>query len=261
MPVFLLIVIYNKDCCDKLPLYRRLLAEGCTVIIYDNSTAVFHNDAVCRENGIVYLGGKGNMGISKAYNEAAAYCRNQSEEGFLCLFDDDTAIPLDYIAEVKKYNGSEKAVLLPMLYGGETLISPAILKSNYRCDFFPGPEAVKAYRGPSLTALNSGMVVSLKVFADYRYDERLFLDGIDHRFMDDMKKIGVPFYFLNCGLKHELSVLEKPSLKSALHRFHLFKNDIRIYDEKRWRRILYRRALKLSLQYRTCLFFKELLKS
>ena len=261
MSVFLLIVVYNKDCRDFLPLYRRLMAEGGSVIVYDNSTAVADNAAVCRENGIVYLGSKGNKGISKAYNEAAAYCLGRSEDGFLCLFDDDTVIPPDYIAEVKKHNGAGKAVLLPMLYSGEKLISPAILKPDFHCDFFSCPEEAKKYSGPSLTALNSGMAVSLKVFADYRYDERLFLDGIDHRFMKDMKKAGVPFYFLDCGLKHELSAFEKPPLESALHRFRLFKSDIRVFDENRWRKILFRRALKLTVQYRTLMFLKELFKS
>lgn len=258
MPLFILIVIYNKDCSDFLPLFRRLMTEDCNVIVYDNSTSVGNNAVVCQENGVVYLGGKGNMGLSKAYNSAAEYCLNQSKRGFLCLFDDDTDIPNSYITEVRKHIGEEKTVLLPMLYCGEQLISPAILKPNFHCEFFADLDAIKGYQGSALTALNSGMAISLSIFSDYHYDERLFLDGIDHRFVSDMKKAGISFYFLDCCLKHELSALEKPSFESALHRFRIFKNDVSVFAGNRWRRVLLRRGLKLTLQYRTTAFLKEL---
>ena len=260
MLIYLLIVVYNKDCRELTDKFLNLKAAGASVIVYDNGHRTYDNSQVCKDAGVVYLGGNGNKGLSVAYNETISYCLRFSEKGMICLFDDDTSIPPDYVSAVMQYAEDGSSILLPLLYSGETLISPAVLKKDFHCRFFSSFEEAQSYRGSSFTALNSGMAIPLKLFLDYHYDERLFLDGIDHHFMADMADKKVPFRVMNFQLEHHLSAMEKPSLESALHRFNIYQKDIRVFAEKRWRRILFRRILKLTLQYHTFAFVKKFLK-
>ncbi|HMM07260.1 MAG TPA: glycosyltransferase [Clostridiales bacterium] len=256
LKVYILVVIYNKSCKEMLPFFDCVIKAENSPMVFDNSTQELDNRSFCEEKGIVYLGGRGNLGLSRAYNEAIDYCTTQGEDGVICFFDDDTVITKDYLDAVKQGNTGESGVFVPLLKSGTKLISPAILKENYHCTFFDKKEDVFGYQGHNLTALNSGMAVTLTVFADYRYDERLFLDGIDHKFMMDMAKRAVPVHILDCTLVHHLSALEKPSIESALSRYEIFKKDVKVFAGDAYKSILWRRTLKLTLQYKTFAFLK-----
>lgn len=256
--IFILIVIYNKKCTDLMPFFQAFFEKECTLMVYDNSAHDLGNRAFCEAYNVVYLGGNGNQGLSKAYNVAVEYCRHREENGYLCIFDDDTTIIGDYLDVLTRATVTgEKAVFVPLLRVGSKIISPAILKENFHCRFFTDKEEVEAYHGDRLTALNSGMVIHLSIFEHYRYDERLFLDGIDHTFMKDMRVRQIPVRILDFQLEHHISSFEKPTIDSAIHRFRIFKNDVKVFAGSRYRSILWRRLLKLTLQYRTLAFFKQ----
>lgn len=227
-------------------------------MVYDNSTHDFGNRAFCEAHNVVYLGGNGNQGLSKAYNAAVDACLARDNRGFFCIFDDDTNVSGDYLdALAQATSGGEEAVFVPLLRAEDKIISPAILKSNFHCRFFVGREEAESYHGDHLTALNSGMAVPLSIFQHYRYDERLFLDGIDHTFMKEMRIRQIPIRILDFKLEHHISSFEKPSIDSAIHRFRIFKNDVKVFAGSRYRSILWRRMLKLTLQYKTTAFYKE----
>ena len=98
------VVVYNKRCADS-PTCQALKALDnlpLSVLIYDNSTADYGNRAYCEENGWVYLGGNGNMGISKAYNACVNYLTEQAFVGYICLFDDDTHLDPTYFSHLQQ---------------------------------------------------------------------------------------------------------------------------------------------------------------
>lgn len=254
---FMLIVVYNKKCTELMPFFQAFEKRDCTLIVYDNSVTDLGNRAFCEACDVVYLGGKGNRGLSKAYNAAVESCFSRGEDGYLCLFDDDTMVTGDYLDHLKESATGERAIFVPLLYAENRLISPAKLKNNFHCSFFADKEAALAYDGHRLTALNAGMAIPLSLFDHYRYDERLFLDGIDHTFIKDMIARKVPVRIFDFAMEQRLSSFEKPPLERALHRFRIFKKDVKVFAGRQYRRVLLRRMLKLTLQYKTAAFWKE----
>ena len=106
------------------------------------------------------------------------------------------------------------------------------------------------------------MAVSLRLFDNYRYDERIFLDGVDHRFVEDMRQRGELLTLIDYTCEQAFSGHERPPLSGALNRFSIFARDeayiLRGRKTDFWR-VAGRRALKLTVQYRTTAFLKILI--
>ena len=254
------VVVYNMS-CDESPTCRaleQLKDSDLQILIYDNSTADFGNRALCEEKGWVYLGGNGNVGISKAYNACIDYLMNECKVDMLCLFDDDTHVDKTYFSSLRlACDGSEGRIFVPLIYAGGHLISPCILGKAYRVTLFSNEEEALCYRGDCLSAINSGMALRLSLFNDYRYDENIFLDGVDHNFVMDMRGRGERITVFPYKCDHSFSGIEKPSIESSLTRFriyakdysYIFRNDMFSYF-----RLVGKRALHLTVQYRTMRF-------
>lgn len=146
------------------------------VVVADNASAAFEYDDKLR-----YLPMCGNQGLAKAYNRALEECKAQ----FVVVFDDDTPIPDDYFAEVRKHCEDGAAdIYLPIVRSKYIILSPCI-KSGMG---FKAADSVAELESAScISAINSGMVVRRSLYERCRYDERLFVDGIDHRFMDEAR--------------------------------------------------------------------------
>lgn len=261
-----IVVVYNKRCADSQTCTGLSAGENpvSRVLVYDNSTTnvVEENRAFCERHGWMYLGGTGNNGLSKAYN--ACMDALNGETGVVCLFDDDTTVDGAYFESLNRgLAQSDAELLVPVIFSGGSLISPCIRQPDYRCRLFDSEQALRAYTGSELTAINSGMAIDLSVFADYRYDEHVFLDGIDHTFVEDQKKLGRKIYILDYRCNHEFSGMEKPPMKSAMVRFRIFAKDFKyiLRDKKSAYFLLAgRRALHLTVQYRSLSFLTELAK-
>lgn len=259
------VVIYNKTCADSptCQALKTLQNTTASVLIYDNSTADYGNRVYCEENGWVYLGGNGNMGISKAYNACIDYLTEQNFEGYICLFDDDTHLDPSYFSLLQQAcERAEENIFVPLIIASGKLISPCILNPTHRVTMFQDTQDALSYNGDSLGAINSCMALNMKLFARHRYDENIFLDGVDHNFVLQMRQKGEKIKVFPYRCDHAFSGVEKPPVKSALVRFQIYAKDYRYILRNHkfsYLRLVGKRAVKLTLQYKSPVFLKALL--
>ena len=257
------VVVYNVFCGDSptCQALEKLSDLPLSVLIYDNSTADYGNRAYCEKTGWVYLGGSGNAGISKAYNACIDYLADHPAD-MLCLFDDDTHISPDYFASLKQAcEGAPEKIFAPLIYAAGSLMSPCLLDSRHRVTPFSHGQAALSYGGNSLSAINSCMALRASLFEAFRYDENIFLDGVDHHFVLQMREKGEKIRVFPYRCDHAFSGTEKPPAKSALVRFRIYAKDygyILRNDRKSYLRLVGKRALRLTAQYKTLAFLKIL---
>lgn len=256
------IVVYNVFCGDSptCQALNQLTEVPLSVLIYDNSTADYGNRAYCEEKGWVYLGGDGNVGISKAYNACIDHLCAHIPVDFLCLFDDDTHIDPSYFSSLMQAcEGAREKIFVPLIFAAGSLMSPCMLDEGHRVTPFADGEAALSYRGDQLSAINSCMALSTKLFEDFRYDEHIFLDGVDHHFVLQMRQKGEQIRVFPYRCDHAFSGVETPPVKSALVRFRIYAKDygyILRNHKKSYLRLVGKRALHLTIRYKTLAFLK-----
>lgn len=252
--LYVLVVIHNITCGESIACrsLRSQKDSDFRVLIYDNSDSDINIRADCAENGWTYLGGSGNRGLPAAFNCALDLLRSQKAEGHICLLDDDTRLEPDFIAEVKAAAENKAAdVLLPVLSQNSRIISPWREKGRR---YFASYEECIAEPEENLLAFNSGMTVSLDVFSDFRYDERLFLDCVDISFLSEIKKRGRSIAVIHAFGEQSFSGAEKPPRNEAMSRFGIYTKDMLTFYGRRsalGRLRLLKRALHLALIYGT----------
>lgn len=176
------IVLYNKP-ISEINAFNYLL--DC---MYVNQVTICDNSDIPElkkanqefdKSSIQYIDMGGNKGLPKAYNAALEV--NTSR--FICFFDDDTAFPETYFSKVFDHISSEckSDIYLPMVFSGDELLSPC---ENAGSRIKPIKKPYDFLSVDHISAINSGMVVKSSVFRKYRYCEWLFLDNVDHAFMD-----------------------------------------------------------------------------
>lgn len=253
------VVIYNVSCgqSDTCRALEQIQEDDFTVIIYDNSTADFGNREYCEEKGWKYLGGQGNVGISRAYNACVDALKDTGSASHVCLFDDDTHVDSAYFSKLKEAIAAGGRIFAPLVYSAGKLLSPCrINKGHITRRFADGDEAL-TYQGEEITAINSGMAIDLALFSDYRYDENIFLDGVDHTFLMDMRSRGEKLSIFPYRCNHSFSGDEKPSKQSALNRFQIYVKDYKyiLRNQKvAYLLLVGKRALRLAAQYRSSIF-------
>ena len=251
----ILVVIHDRTVGES-PACLGLLgqdSENVRILVYDNSESDFGIREACDEHGWIYLGGKGNSGLPKAYNTALDYICTVDPSGYMCLLDDDTTLPQTFLADLEKETAAwPDAVLLPIQRQEEKILSPWIEKKTAR--FFSNVQECASADTKDLYAFNSGMTLPPGVVDSYRYDERLFLDCVDYSFLDIMKRTNVPLHVVPIVCEQCFSGVERPSAEKAIARFAIYIRDMRIYyenDKIAGEARLLKRALHLALLYRT----------
>ncbi|MRX82335.1 glycosyltransferase [Eggerthella sp. HF-4214] len=258
-PLFdVVLVLYNRPlaCAEALP---TLLQDECLnrIIVCDNSSSeeIAYGNSIEASSipSITYVGMGGNKGLSKAYNRAL----DLLESDYVCMLDHDTKVPPRYLTRISRWTTRRGDVFVPIVRCGDRIISPCN-KGRFR---FKQVEALDRLR-EGFSAINSGMVVRSSVFDRYRYDEELFLDMVDHRFMDDMRARSARVVVMDdLALEQDFS-RNAHALESEQARYLTFKSDSRRFyseglDKKVFceLRLLYRK-ISLSIKYRTiaCLF-------
>lgn len=257
--LFALIVLYNKNYKDSL-VYQSIAARtDVSFIICDNSTEDYGNEALSDLANVTYINMEGNQGLSKAYNRGIQTLSEKN--GILCLFDDDTKIPQNYFKKILAgfQKNPDKKVILPIVMSQGKIISPMLLNAWGMATLFQKKEDAMTNKDENFSAINSGMAIDLDVFREYRYDEQLFLDGIDHKFMADMKEKGIGYQVADTILFQKLSSFEKPPRNVALERFAIFISDTRIANDKKTANFLiWKRALSLTKKYKTFGFLRKI---
>ena len=258
------VVVYNKSCADSLTCraLEQMALEDVCVTVFDNSTSDFSNKTYCEEKGWVFLGGNGNLGISKAYNACIDRLLSDGFEGMICLFDDDTQLSKEYFELLKQsVSQNDSRIFVPLIFAGGKLISPCLLEKGHKVVLIEEAEQALNYNGEALSAINSCMAVSTDIFKDFRYDENIFLDGVDHNFVVEMRKKGEKLKVFPFRCEHMFSGVEKPPMASALNRFKIYAKDygyILKADRLSYLKLVGKRAISLCIKYKTPIFLRYL---
>jgi len=249
---------------------------GFELIIVDNSEPEKISAAdnaktqiAVKQRNCTYISMDGNKGLPKAYNAAldVIKAKNSDMIGFAMLLDDDTEISKSYLQEVfsqvefgaqievgNKY-AAEKlmaGVYLPVIYDEIGMMSPSTLRRYYAHRAMCKPEEILDKR---LCGINSGMLISLGIFRTYRYNEKMFLDYVDHIFIRDMRDAGVRMEVLYDAVLNQHFSGNIHTVPQARKRFKIFKKDVWIFCKESpagWLTYLYiiiRRKMKFVKQY------------
>ena len=237
MKIFAVVVIYNVDLALSASFKSASGQADVQVLVVDNSTdQSFNNQETARQAGSWFLSMGTNQGLAKAYNRALEYLADKQGD-WVVLLDDDTTVPASYWNQLRTVSCDR--IWLPQVRTEKgTLISPA----QFRHGFVHRIESCKDIE--NVTGINSGMAVPKTVFESYRYDERYFLDYIDHQFMKDMAQRQIPASIMNCVLKQSFSA-ESDDVTASLLRIRRQKKDLDIfYEDCPWRAaVVYRKRL------------------
>lgn len=229
--VWVLLVIYQKNGAESAACRALREAAYPFVLVVDNSVEEFHNDVYCADAGWEYLPMGGNAGLPKAYNRGIERLRERASA--VVLLDDDTTLPEEYFRtlEAARAADPQARIFLPRVTDAVGLLSPCRttgcgISRVARAEDVPASEC---------TAINSGMAIDMRVFDTYRYDERYFLDFVDHAFMRDMRERGVRFALTDAVLSQRFSGSEEYCAARAKTRFRLFKKDGALYYSTTWK--------------------------
>lgn len=250
MKIYGIMVIYNQS-LNEACAFGQLAQSGITLIICDNSTDEVNNEQTAEQNGAVYLSMHGNQGLSKAYNRAVAYIFEMfqpQDEDWICFFDDDTFIPAEYFYRLKEQSGD---IILPVVTDKKGIMSPVKLRKKIVTRFKNKEAAIAANRA-YLSGINSGMAVRMKIFRDFRYNEQMFLDYIDHMFIMEMRRQNRYPHIMDVELTQKFSAVEDDK-ETARRRFAMQKKDLRIFygsAKTAYWYVVFKKHLKLAVQYR-----------
>ncbi len=258
------IVFYNKRIRDS-KLIPMLTAEGFVPVVYDNSDReefTEDNRNFCGDNGYLYLGNGANRGVSFAYTEIvnAIKSKGQKENSWVAMFDDDSEVTKGYFENARNIASNEEnaGICLPIvkLKDGR-IVSPSRITRLKDFKLFESKEEALSYVGNGITGINSGMLINLSIFDRIAYDTRLFIDNIDHAFIDKVKKAGIGIRVFDGEIIHSLTEFELPGMESVKVRFKHFLSDCRYYYPRGVRFYhIARRTLKYTLKYRTFAFIR-----
>ena len=251
------VVIYNKSCSDSLTfncVEKARKPENFKLLVLDNSTSDQKNESLCAENGSVYISMNGNSGLSKAYNRALREIKKSGGCDIVVWLDDDTEIPADYFERLSECaeKHPEADIFMPLVASGEDIISPSVVSGARVLRI----KDLSELDGKEVTAINSGLSVRMSVYDDYRYDEALFLDLVDHKFNRDCNARGLKRVVVEGQpLRQTFFGDTNRSKKAALAREKIFAADFKTYGKMTgksplvtWAQLL-RRRIKIN---RTC---------
>lgn len=226
-----IVVLYNVNYKESIS-YMDLIQTECykqgkmKIICVDNSVKDFGNGELMSVQNHFYIDMCGNKGLPKAYNAAIEYLmkKNANDESLIVLLDDDTHIGNEYFEKMEKASQTDCEIYLPIVIDQLGILSPSIMR-RYRCRRCTRLEQIN---DRNICGINSGMAIRSRVFENYRYNEDMFLDYVDHYFIRDMKQSGKKIKIVDTILQQNFSSLTD-SYEQTLKRFQIFKKDIKIF--------------------------------
>lgn len=192
------------------------------IYLVDNSTKDYGNNIANDVDNVTYLSMHGNSGLSKAYNRALDSMLNLNNR-IIVLFDDDTHVTNDYFKKIEEsYDKTNADIYLPIIYDqNQELLSPSIMR-RYRCI---RAKSIDKINDQNICGINTGMAIKSEIFINYRYNEEMFLDFVDHNFIRDMKMKGAKIVIVHTSLKQNFSLISD-DYESTIKRFKIAKKDI-----------------------------------
>lgn len=190
--VVAVVVVYNKKVEDSITCKNILnnCDNSLGMLIVDNSTADFGNKEYCANKGIEYISMDGNKGLSKAYNAAVNACMGKDA---IVLFDDDTEVTEEYFDKLDDALNTypDVDVFAPIIYGQDGIIYSPNEYNFMRSNFIKSP--TQNVSQEKFNAIASCLAIRMRVFNDYRFNEKLFVDQVDQNFFYDQRKRNVKF--------------------------------------------------------------------
>ncbi len=246
-------------------IYNRLIEESLScsslkgqrnVIIFDNSREefIYNNKMISEYYGFEYITYHSNIGISRAYNKVIEYIKKSTTEYYVSWFDDDTIISEEYFKAMKIHiqNGTYD-LLAPIVKDNEGILSPSYMLMG----FYPRRLRNFNVKKKNLTAINSGLCVSWKVYQKVNYNEQLFLDYVDHVFINNAKNEGFSIHIVNTVITQNFSETTKNEIEQIKSRFEIYSKDfLNAYRKVIAKIFLLIRAIKRSFKYKTFSFIE-----
>ncbi|MDR1714075.1 MAG: glycosyltransferase [Coriobacteriales bacterium] len=230
-----IVVLYNRPLAASPSIAALQEQEGLRLLICDNSTMELGNAEAAARSGAQYINMGGNQGLARAYNQAIATLPLPQIEA-VCLFDDDTEVPVDYAARARQYLTDRSAdIYLPLVYDGRGLLSPCRLQ-RYRAMRLGDAELTSLGANQAIPAeyvgVNSGMLIRPATLLRCRFDERLLLDYVDFSFQRQARAEGATVAVMPDIILHQDFSATSSSTQAAAERrqrLQSFTRDLRIY--------------------------------
>lgn len=180
-----IVVVYNKSIENSSTCAGiRECGHTVDIVVVDNSECDYGNTTACAVLGYRYVSMSGNAGLSKAYNTAIDV--SEGADAFI-LLDDDTEVGRDYFDTLFEALSlhDEVDVFAPVMVGQD-----GVVWSPNNSNFMKNELLSSADEDPDparFNAIASCLCLRARVFKDYRFDERLFVDQIDQNLCDDLR--------------------------------------------------------------------------
>ena len=185
------VVVYNKEISESITCQNiKNIDDSIDVFVLDNSTIANNNATYCKLNGIRYLSMNGNKGLSKAYNAAVD---NSKTSDVIVLFDDDTEITAEYFDKLKIAldENPETDIFAPIIKGQDGVIYSPNEFNFLKNHFISSPDQVISQN--AFNAIASCLAIRMRVFDDYHFNEKLFVDQVDQFFFCEQRSLGRKF--------------------------------------------------------------------
>lgn len=255
--ILYVIVLYHCSLKDSKT-FLTLKPSINNVIIFDNSEQAQNiNEYV---DGAVYIHNKENLGLSKCYNKAALYAK---ENGYtwILLLDQDTDFSKINISDyIEAIQNSGCQLVAPLVKFGSYTMSPMDFKHHY------ARLSKKHYAGvyplKDISIINSGMCINVDAFIKCGgYNEKVFLDYSDHEFIRRFKQQYYEVFIIPKQIFQDFSV-KNDNIGTAIKRFTLFCKSIRGCERKNWSDnfwlmfVIVKRACSLTLSTHSFIPFR-----
>ena len=212
------VVVYNKDISESITCQSiKDVDSDIDILVIDNSDKKNDNKAYCDKNEIRYISMEGNKGLSKAYNKAVD---SSSDSDVLVLFDDDTEVTGEYFDKLKVAveKHPEVDVFAPIIKGQDGVIYSPNEFNFLRNHFISTPD--QEVSQDSFNAIASCLAIRMRVFDNYRFNEKLFVDQVDQYFFCEQRKRGKKF------AKLDVEILQ-----------HFYQRGATLTPEAGWKRL------------------------
>lgn len=199
LKIFPVIVVYNKSISDSKTLVglRGCEIQNENIIVVDNSTSDYGIGEYCKKNGYQYLSMQGNKGLSKAYNKALEFIKPLANgDDVIIWLDDDTVVTKEYFEKLRKEAEGNNSydIFMPVIIGQD-----GVIYSPNEGHFF-GSKFIKSIDEDidlgMINGINSCLAVRRRIYENYSYTEKLFMDLTDNKFFDDMRNANANFCIL-----------------------------------------------------------------
>lgn len=199
-------ILYNKNILDSITInsIKRIKPEQFTFVIIDNGSEEYisKNKLVAQKLKYKYYPMNNNLGLSVAYNRALDVLKNIDDDDIIIWLDDDTEVPDCYFDTLYLSSiESDYDAFIPVVYGRNGVIYSPNEKGLFKGHYMKNPNDKINFS--KINAINSCLAVRKRFYNNYRYDENLFMDCVDTKLFDDMRKRQVKFCILPVTITQE----------------------------------------------------------